>query len=303
MAASMSESAILRVVLATSPLSAPIKSGELGSPHARFDFVEVSPVHKAFAPMVREQAFDIAELAIVTGLQAIAYGQPIMLLPAVVASRFQRGCLITRRTGGVTSPESLAGKRIGVRAYTQTTGMWVRAHLTEDYGLATDSMRWLTRDPAHVAQYEDPAFVEHSDDDRSLVELLREGVIDAAILGNDLPKDEEFVPVIADATSRDRAWYDQHGFVPINHVVSVSTATARRHPDAVREAYRLLLQSKAQLGGAPDAPSPYAFGYETLRDPVEYIIDACVEQGLLPRRLSVDEVFGPAQDLLDGSVG
>lgn len=299
----MSELPTLRTVLATSPLSAPLKSGALSSPLARFDLVEVSPVHKAFAPMVRDQAFDISELAIVTGLQAIAYGQPIILLPAVVASRFQRGCLITRRTGGVTTPESLVGKRIGVRAYTQTTGMWVRAHLTEDYGLATDSMRWLTRDPAHVAQYNDPAFVEHSDDDRSLVDLLREGVIDAAILGNDLPKDEEFVPVIADAASRDRAWYDQHGFVPINHVVSVSTAVGKRHPGAVREAYRLLLESNAQLGGTPGIPSPYAFGYETLREPVGYIIDACVEQGLLPRRLSLDEVFGPAQELLDGSAG
>jgi len=298
----MAKSPALSTVLATSPLSAPIKSGALGSQHVAFDFVDVSPVHKAFAPMVRDQAFDISELAIVTGLQAIAYGQPIILLPAVVASRFQRGCLITRRTGGVTTPGSLVGKRVGVRAYTQTTGMWVRAHLTEDYGLATDSIHWVTRDPAHVAQYRDPAFVEHSDDDRSLVDLLREGVIDAAILGNDLPKDEEFVPVIADAAVRDQTWYDEHGFVPINHVVSVSTAVSKRDPSAVREIYRLLQQSHAGLRGAPGAPEPYAFGYETLREPVEYIIDACAEQGLLPRRLSLDEVFGPAQDILDGAV-
>ena len=178
--------------------------------------------------------------------------------------------------------------------------MWVRAHLTEDYGLATDSMHWLTRDAAHVEQFRDPIFVEHSDDDRSLVELLREGVIDAAILGNDLPKDEEFIPVIADAASRDRAWYDQHGFVPINHLVSVSTTAAQRSPSAVQEMYRLLLQSNTRLQDTPSAPSPYAFGYDTLREPVEYVIDACVEQGLLPRRLSIDEVFGPAQDILDG---
>jgi 4,5-dihydroxyphthalate decarboxylase len=289
----------MRTVLATSPLSAPLKSGALASQGVAFDFVDVSPVHKAFAPMVRDQAFDISELAIVTGLQAIAFGRPIILLPAVVASRFQRGCLITRRVDGVT-PESLAGKRIGVRSYTQTTGMWVRAHLTEDYGIATDAMRWLTRDAAHVEQYRDPAFVEHADADLSLLDLLREGTIDAAILGNDLPRDEEFVPVIADAVARDGAWYDQHGFVPINHVVSASVAASQRDPAAVREAYRLLVVSKAQLHGAADDPSPYSFGFETLRGPVEYVIDACIEQGLLPRRLSLDEVFGPAHAILDG---
>lgn len=296
----MTEPTRLRTVLATSPLSAPIKRGELSGAGASLDFVEISPVHKAFAPMVRQQAYDLCELAIVTGLQAVAYGRPVVLLPAVVASRFQRGCLITRRDGGVVAPTDLRGKRIGVRAYTQTTGMWVRAHLTEDYGLATESMRWLTRDPAHVEQYQDPAFVEHATDDTSLVDMLRAGVIDAAILGNDLPKDDEFVAVIADAPVRDRAWYDQHGFVPINHVVSAGVDAVERDPDGVREAYRLLRQSFDRQPLSGECPSPYAFGVDVLREPITYIIDACVEQGLLARRLSVDEVFGPAEKLLAG---
>ena len=297
----MAESSLLRTVLATSPLSAPLKSGALSSPDVTFDFVDVSPVHKAFAPMVRDQAFDMAELAIVTGLQAVAFGRPIILLPAVVASRFQRGCLITRRENGIHTPGDLAGKRIGVRAYTQTTGMWVRAHLTGDYGLATDAMRWLTRDAAHVQEYVDPRFVEHAEDDRSLVDLLRQGVIDAAILGNDLPKDDEFVPVIADAAVRDKRWYEQHGFVPINHMIAVSNAACHAAPGAVREAYRLLVESHAGLAATAGTPSPYAFGLETLRRPVEYVIEACVEQGLLPRRLGIDEVFGPAEAILAGS--
>jgi 4,5-dihydroxyphthalate decarboxylase len=57
--------------------------------------------------------------------------------------------------------EDLAGKRIAVRAFTQTTGMWVRAHLKEDYGLSTASVEWLTHDPAHVEEYRDPPFVKH----------------------------------------------------------------------------------------------------------------------------------------------
>jgi 4,5-dihydroxyphthalate decarboxylase len=296
----MSEPTTLRTVLATSPLSAPLKNGTLTSARVTLDFVEVSPVHKAFAPMVRQQSFDLCEMAIVTALQAIDHGRPVVLLPAVVASRFQRGCLITRRGHGVPTPQDLPGKYIGVRAYTQTTGMWVRAHLTEDYGLASDRMHWLTHDPAHVEQYRDPAFVEQAVDDKSLVDLLREGVIDAAIFGNDMPKDEDFVPLIADADARDRAWYDQHGFMPINHMLVAGTTAYERDPDAVREAYRLLLQSNGQLPVSTDKPSPYAFGFDALRTPVAYVIDACLEQKLLSRRLSIDEVFGPAEKLLGG---
>lgn len=97
----------LRTVLANSPLSAPLKRGELSSPRVRLDFIEVAPVHKAFAPMVRQQAYDLCELAVVTALQAIAYGRPVVLLPAVVASRFQRGCLIASRARGPLAPRQL----------------------------------------------------------------------------------------------------------------------------------------------------------------------------------------------------
>jgi 4,5-dihydroxyphthalate decarboxylase len=290
----------LRTVLATSPLSTPLKTGVITSPRVRLEFAEVTPEHKAFAPMVRQQAYDLCELAIVTCLQAIAYDRPVVMLPIVVASRFQRGCLIASRERGVPTPAELAGKRIGVRSYTQTTGMWVRAHLTEDYGLSTESMRWFTRDPAHVEQYRDPPFVQHLSTDKSLPDLLRDGDIDAAILGNDLPRGDEFAAVIADAAAKDLQWWKQHHFMPINHVMTASRDVSRRDPGAVKEACRLLLEAHA-LNVVPEGtPSPVVFGFARLREPVRWIIEACMEQGLLPRRLSVDEVFGPAADLLGG---
>jgi 4,5-dihydroxyphthalate decarboxylase len=289
---------VLRTVLATSPLSTPLKRGDIHSPRVELDFVDVAPVHKAFAPMVRRQAYDVCELAIVTCLQAIAYKRPIVALPAVVASRFQRGCLIGYASNGVPLPQDLAGKRIGVRSYTQTTGMWVRAHLAEDYGLATEQIHWVTRDPAHVEEYRDPVFVEHTMSEASLPAMLREGEIDAAILGNDLPEGDEFVPLIADAGVRDRAWANRHGFVPINHMVVASRDCCDRDPDAVREAYNLLCEADRLLPASADGHRTTLFGFEQLRAPVEWIIDACLEQGLLPRRLGIDEVFGPAEKIL-----
>jgi len=294
----MSAPTVLHTVLATSPLSMPLKQGDIQSPRVTLDFVDVAPVHKAFAPMVRKQAYDVCELAIVTCLQAIAFKRPVVMLPAVVASRFQRGCLIGYRPRGVLLPQDLAGKRIGVRSYTQTTGMWVRAHLAEDYGLATGQIHWLTRDPAHVEEYRDPAFVTHAIDEKSLPDMLRDGEIDAAILGNDLPEGDEFVPLIVDARSKDLAWACTHGFVPINHMVVASRDRCERDPDAVREAYNLLREADRRLPTPDDGHRTTLFGFEQLRAPVEWIIDACMEQGLLPRRLGIDEVFGPAEKIL-----
>ncbi|MBE1161753.1 hypothetical protein [Dyella acidiphila] len=297
----MSQPVHLRSVLKTSTLSAPLKDGTLKSDQVTLDFTEIHPIHKAFAPMVREAKFDLSELAIVTALQAIAFKRPVVLLPVVVASRYQRGCLVAYRPHGEVKPEHLRGKRVGVRSYTQTTGMWVRAHLVEDYGVATSAIRWVTHDPAHVEQYRDPPFVEHPAQGKSLLDLLHDGDVDAAIFGNDLPEDDDYVPVIADAAVRDTAWAHQHGFVPINHVVAVSSDICLRQPAAVRAAYALLAQAESRQSATPDAPRKTLSGFDALRAPLAWIIDACLEQALLPRRLSLDEVLGPAHALLEGS--
>lgn len=293
----MPDQAVLRTVLADYPHTAPLKNSDVTSPSVRLDFHPVSPVHKAFAPMVRDEAYDLSELAIVTALQAIAYGRPVVLLPAVVASRFQRGCLIAHASRPV-EPGELSGKRVGVRAFTQTTGMWVRAHLTEDFGLAPRDMRWITRDGAHVREYEDPGYVEHGIGEAGLADLLREGRLDAVILGNDLPGGDEFVPVFPDAAARDTQWWRRNGFMPVNHVVVAGESAVRRDPAAVREAYALLRRADRTVTRPDGEPSPALFGFERLRRPLEIVVEACLAQGLLPRELDVDEVFAPAREVL-----
>lgn len=293
-----SETAVLKTVLSDFPQTSLLKSGALSDPDVRFDFETVEPVHKAFAPMVRKGAYDLCELAIVTALQAVAYGRPVIMLPAVVSSRFQRQCIISAAKRGPLNPTKLAEMKIGVRAYTQTTGMWVRAHLEEDYGLPVGQMHWVTQDPAHVEQYSDPSNVEHVGKGESLPDMLLSGALDAVIMGNDLPKGDDFIPVIPDSAAKDRAWWEKHGFMPINHMVAVSKEAAERAPEAVRAAYGLLVDAQAATRVPAGEPSKTMIGFEQLRGPVEFTIGHCRRQGLLRGDLSVDDVLGPAAALL-----
>lgn len=296
----MSDAPHLRTALGSYPHTRATKSGALSSPDVILDFVEVEPIHKAFAPMVRRQEYDLSELAIVTAIQALAYGKPIVLLPAVVASRLQRGCIIARASDGEIDARALVGRRIGVRAYTQTTGMWVRAALREDYGLGVEDFQWVTHDAAHVEEYGDPAFVIHDDSGKSLPDQLRDGDIDAAILGNDLPKGNEFAPVIRDHRAVDEAWVAKHGYMPINHMVVVSRVAFDAQPDAVRAAYALLRRGAAEAERPAGAPDVTLFGIDALREPLAAIIDECRHQQLITQRLSADELLAPAAALLEG---
>ncbi|MGY2337664.1 hypothetical protein ACW9HW_00235 [Pseudomonas sp. SDO5532_S415] len=291
----------LRTVLGHYPHTVALRSKALVDSAVNLDFQDIPVVHKAFAPMVRDQAYDLCELAVVTALQAIAYGRPVVLLPAVVASRFQRGCLIGYGPRSVPAETDLAGRRIGVRAYTQTTGMWVRAHLAEDFDLDISKVHWVTHDPAHVQEYRNPSFVEQAASTKGAVQMLRDGDVDAAILGNDLPTGDEFVPVIGNATDRDLAWWRKHRFMPINHLIVASENACARQPEAIRRAFALLREAdRRSITAAPgaDTPHPTLFGFDRLAGPLDFTIEACMKQGLLPRRLSLEEVFAPARKLL-----
>ena len=267
--------------------------------HFAFDFVDVSPIHRAFAPMAREQKFDVSEMAIVTALQALAYDKPLLLLPVTLAARFQHGCLIARKSDTPLTPADLAGRRVGVRAYTQTTGVWLRGILENDYGVPAGAIHWVTQEDAHVAEYRDPTWVEPAAPGRSLVDLLRSGDVDAAIFGNDLPDDPDFVPIIREPRTAATIWYDKHNVVPINHMLVVRKDIASGHPDAIRELWHILHRAKPEASKGPDMS---AIGIDTNVTALAMMLKYCQQQMLLPRSMSVDEIFAETVELLRGEV-
>ena len=113
-----------------------LKDGAVASDRVGFDFVEVEPVTRAFRRMVRTLEFDLCEIALTTHAQARAYGKPITALPVVLLRGLHHGALVCRRDSPLRGPADLAGKRIGVRAWSQTTGVWVRGILHDEYGIA-----------------------------------------------------------------------------------------------------------------------------------------------------------------------
>src|SRR6267143_1259167 len=81
-------------------------------------------------------------------------------------------------------------------ANSQTTAIWVRGILASDYGVDIERLRWFTQEDAHVAEYREPPGVERVAADKNLLKMLREGELDAAIHGADLPKDPSLMSVI-----------------------------------------------------------------------------------------------------------
>jgi len=282
----------LRTVLKRYPHTAKLISREITDPRVQLDCQQLEPIYRAFAPMARTQSYDVSEMAIVTYLQAKAYDKPLILLPTVVAARLQQKCIVYNSTCRSMTVPDLVGARVGVRAYTQTTGMWVRAILHGAYGIRTDRIKWVTFEEGHLAEYQDPPFVTRMPSGTDMLAMLRAGELDAAIFGNDVPNEQGIAPVISDPVSADRKWYDAHKFVPINHVVVMKRSIAESHPESVAAVYDLLKRAKmAGAAATSDAPDALPDGLDAMRRPLKMILDACEEQQLLPRPLTVDELF------------
>ena len=282
----------LYTLLGDYPNTKALKGGEVTSDLIDFLFADVKVSNTAFKPLVREAKFDVGELAIVTYLQAKAYGKPYVLIPATVLGRGQHHTIAYNPQRGSLSASELMGKRVGVRAYTQTTGAWVRGFLSDDYGVDPGKIQWITFEDPHLAEYKDPDFVSRAPEGKSLVEMLLDGELDAAIVGDKMP-DPRLAPLIPDADGVARKWAEIHSGIPINHMMVVRSAISKSRPDLVTEIYRTLRESRRAAPPPPDNGvfDPWRFGVEANRGSLEIIIDYSFRQRLIPRRFSVDELF------------
>jgi len=283
----------LEINLADSDLMRALKAGEIGSDLVTLDYTGPKTANQGFKPMVREGKFDGGELAIVTFLQALEFGKPLVLMPATMVGRFQHYLLVynSDRRPAMT-PKDLEGKRVGIRAYTQTTAMWLRAHLQHDYGVDLSKITWVCWDDPHPAEYKDPDFVNRVPaGSKSLDDMLLDGDLDAAIPGYDVIKLPQIKPIIPDLASAGRAFWDKYHAVSVNHIFTIKRELAEQRPDVVKELYRMLLASKQKAPAPKDGIDPLPFGYEALRKPLELSIQYSLEQKLITRKFSVDELF------------
>jgi len=150
----------LRTNLADYPVVRALKEGRVRSDVVEFNFCGPRIANQGFKPMIREGAYDAGELAIGSFLQAKAYNRPLVLLPAVVMARFQHHTIVYNASKGELRPKDLEGRRVAVRTYSQTTGIWVRGILQHEHGVDLERLRWVCTDDAHLAEYRDPAIVE-----------------------------------------------------------------------------------------------------------------------------------------------
>ncbi|MFS2109814.1 ABC transporter substrate-binding protein [Sphingomonas sp. Sphisp140] len=312
----------LKMAIAEHPHTSAIRDGSIEIEGVDAEIATVKPQIGAFRRMVRDVEFDVCELAPTTYIIARAYGAPFVALPIFVVRRFHHSGMLVRPELGIKTPKDLEGKRVGVRAYSVTTGVWIRQVFIDEYGLDNSKVTWVVDDEEHVTQLKLPSNVIHAPEGTSLAEMIARGELDAGVeaaagigrtgapTGGWQEVEANYPDLMPNAEAAEAEYYARTGVYPMHGTIVVKDSILAEHPWVARslndaftrakEEWLAKLNSGEATGAGADkyralqkivGPDPLPYGIEANRPTIEALEKTAFEQGLTPRRMSMDELF------------
>jgi 4,5-dihydroxyphthalate decarboxylase len=263
--------------------------------------------------------FDVAELSACSYVIARGLGQPFMSLPVFLHRRFRHGAIYINTTKGISRPSDLNGRTLGAKSWTATAILWMRGILESEYGVDLRSITWLTDLDDHVEGFEPPKDfkVRRIGDDQSIERMLAEGEVDALlhpdIIQPIVDGDPRVARLFPDYPQEQVRYYQKTGIFPIMHVLGILPEIVERHPwvpmnlmEAFTKAkaiamrrmdnprivplvlFREAWEEQQEIFGAD--PWEYGLGPRNVKN-LETLVGYCYDQGLIGRRLELDELF------------
>ena len=288
-----------------------LKDGTVRPEGFEFEFVEVDPLIDAFRRMVRTLEFDVSEMAITTFITAREHGKKMAGLPIFLMRAFHHGAIKVNTKAGIATPKDLEGKRVGVnRGYTVTTGLWARNILARQYGVDLSKITWMLSGDEHVAEFQPPGNVVRLEKGRKMGDMLAAGELVAAI-GADVDS-PDVKPLIPNAKEAGFEALRTRGHYPINHLMVVREELLQQRPELARGIFDAFVAAKRLYvddlkAGRIATPTPVDETYKrvmdiTGRDPLPYgiepnramiqeVIDSALEQQVLTRPVTIEQLF------------
>lgn len=285
-----------------------LKQGIVAMRGPRLETVEVAPMPKLFDRMIQDEEFAISEMAIVTFLQLKELGKPFTGIPIFPMRAFPHGAITYNVRSGISTPKDLEGKKVGVRAYAGTAGVWARGLLASEYGVDLTKVTWVLTDIEHLDEIPNPSNTVNQQGGK-LPDMLTSGEIDAGIgvMGVDSPDVKQLIDNPGKAQAD---WFKQTGVFPINNCIVVRDSVLEKSPgiaeaffDAYKEAKSLYLQRlKAQGAKARDEEAdqryadivgdPLPIGIDANRKALDMIAQFSYDQGAITQPVaSIDALF------------
>ena len=291
---------------------------------------------ETFWRQLKFQEFEVSEMSLSSYLIAKSNGMDMTAIPVFPSRRFMHCQLSYHVESGIKKPEDIVGKRIGVGEYQQTASLWVRGILEHDFGVSQYKVDWYMERSEELSHGGATGFTppqgisfHRIPPDKSLATMLVNHEIDVAPISGHLSRAFNVIdrsthmrasegdwskvkPLFPDQIAEAKRFFDEHGFVPVNHTYIIRGDVYREHPGIAVKLYDAFVKAKAHARETlsermPEAlvfgPEYFAMTQEILGDdPFPYGIKANLamietiasfshEQGLTPRKMTIEELF------------
>jgi 4,5-dihydroxyphthalate decarboxylase len=268
--------------------------------------------------MIRNREFDVAELSMSNYLMAKYIGLPFAAIPVFLHRRFRHGFIFLNAAKNIGKPIDLIGKKVGLRNFQATANLWIRGILEHEYKLPHRSIYWFKQDEEEV-EWTPPSglHIERVGAGKNVEKMLVTGELDALIhpelIQPLLSKDPRVTRLFPNYRDLEIDYFRRTGIFPIMHTTAIKQEVVDKYPwvpinliTAFEESkkmsykrmenprivplawFRYFLEEQEEILGV----DPWAYGLgESNKKNLETLMQYSLEQGLLGKKISLDELF------------
>jgi 4,5-dihydroxyphthalate decarboxylase len=259
--------------------------------------------------------FEVAEMSMSSFLIARSQGADMIALPAFPSRRLFQTELSYHIDSGITKPQDIAGKRLGVAEYQQTAALWLRGILEHDFGVSQYKIHWYMERSEEMSHggatgFKPPPGISFTRiaGNKSLASTILDNELDVAhvsspwvLQANTLDRSSRITgkgdwskikPLFPDRMAEGARFYKQHGFLPVNHAYIIRGDIHRKHPWLATKLYDGFVRGKAlvQEKLTEQIPTALIFGPEYLATTRELIGADPFPFGIKANRAMLDTI-------------
>jgi 4,5-dihydroxyphthalate decarboxylase len=306
----------------------PIMDGRVKVEGCAVTYLPLYP-EEIFFRAFRYHEFDVCELSFSSYLRTVADGTSAYAgIPAFVSRIFRHSGIYIRRDAAIHAPADLRGKRIGLPEYQITAVVWMRGMMEHEYGVTPAEIHWRSggqeepgrseRTPLKPIPGVDLAAIGET---QTLVGMLRNGELDALFTARApssfLRGEPHIARLFPDTRKAEMAYFKKTGLFPIMHLVGIRKTLLAQYPWLATSVYKAFCEAKAlamtdlrdvnalmvtlPFLEAETRETMSAMGddywrygvHENMAE-IEALTRYAHEQGLMDRKLGVEELFAPS---------
>ena len=301
----------------------PLFDGSVGVDGVDLEVLEVGQSHPLkhgqdrHERMLQKGEFDICELSLSSYLIAKSRGMPFTAIPVFPRRLFSLSQMWVNAHAGIRSPMDLIGKKVGLSTFQTTLSVLAKGDLAAEYNVPWRKIDWyIAKDEAVPLKPMEGVKMQLLKSGQKMGAMLEQGEIDALMVPHP-PKEAlrgggSIRRLFADPKAEEAKYFRKNGYYPIMHVVAFKDDLLSKNPwlptsiarafdkakEVCREYYddpnwsrfvwgRHLFEEERQVFG--DDPWPH--GIVKNRANLERFIGYSLDQGLMEKRLGVEELF------------